>query len=107
MLPLCESVLKLMCPFQTCLNFQCVAASALLPNLTCNAQTTCSGRGVRWHSLVFLLQVLPNKPKSDFATGLFCRYVITKGTATVKTGGAHSTVTGRGEVAALTVALLR
>ncbi|KAM9336916.1 disintegrin and metalloproteinase domain-containing protein 9 [Symphorus nematophorus] len=31
---------------KTCLDFQCVNASALLPNLNCDAQTTCNGRGV-------------------------------------------------------------
>uniref|UniRef100_A0AAQ5Z857 ADAM metallopeptidase domain 9 n=1 Tax=Amphiprion ocellaris TaxID=80972 RepID=A0AAQ5Z857_AMPOC len=31
---------------KTCLDFQCVNASALLPNLDCEAQTTCNGRGV-------------------------------------------------------------
>ncbi|CAG5904884.1 unnamed protein product [Menidia menidia] len=31
---------------KTCLNFQCVNASALLPNLDCDGQTTCNGRGV-------------------------------------------------------------
>uniref|UniRef100_A0A3B4ETE9 Disintegrin and metalloproteinase domain-containing protein 9-like n=1 Tax=Pundamilia nyererei TaxID=303518 RepID=A0A3B4ETE9_9CICH len=31
---------------KTCVNFQCVNASALLPNLICDAKTTCNGRGV-------------------------------------------------------------
>ncbi|XP_069547369.1 disintegrin and metalloproteinase domain-containing protein 9 [Brachyistius frenatus] len=31
---------------KTCLDFQCVNASALLPNLDCDAQTTCNGRGL-------------------------------------------------------------
>ncbi|KAM4524139.1 disintegrin and metalloproteinase domain-containing protein 9 [Odontesthes bonariensis] len=31
---------------KTCLDFQCVNASALLPDLDCDAQTTCNGRGV-------------------------------------------------------------
>nr|XP_015818480.2 disintegrin and metalloproteinase domain-containing protein 9 [Nothobranchius furzeri] len=31
---------------KTCLDFQCVDASSLLPNLTCDAQSTCNGRGV-------------------------------------------------------------
>nr|XP_046234103.1 disintegrin and metalloproteinase domain-containing protein 9 [Scatophagus argus] len=31
---------------KTCLNFQCVNASFLLPNLDCDARTTCHGRGV-------------------------------------------------------------
>ncbi|XP_041829179.1 disintegrin and metalloproteinase domain-containing protein 9 [Melanotaenia boesemani] len=31
---------------KTCLDFQCVNASALLPNLDCHATTTCNGRGV-------------------------------------------------------------
>ncbi|XP_070783393.1 disintegrin and metalloproteinase domain-containing protein 9 [Enoplosus armatus] len=31
---------------KTCLDFQCVNASALLPRLDCDAQTTCNGRGV-------------------------------------------------------------
>uniref|UniRef100_A0A3Q0QTG9 ADAM metallopeptidase domain 9b n=1 Tax=Amphilophus citrinellus TaxID=61819 RepID=A0A3Q0QTG9_AMPCI len=30
---------------QTCLDFACVNASALLPNLTCKAETTCNNRG--------------------------------------------------------------
>nr|XP_019938468.1 PREDICTED: disintegrin and metalloproteinase domain-containing protein 9-like [Paralichthys olivaceus] len=31
---------------KTCLDFKCVNASALLPDLDCDAQTTCNGRGV-------------------------------------------------------------
>ncbi|KAG7256439.1 hypothetical protein CRUP_002868 [Coryphaenoides rupestris] len=31
---------------QTCLDFNCVNASALVPNLDCDAQTTCNGRGI-------------------------------------------------------------
>ncbi|XP_071319588.1 disintegrin and metalloproteinase domain-containing protein 9 isoform X2 [Trachinotus anak] len=31
---------------KACLDFKCVNASALLPNLDCDAQTTCNGRGV-------------------------------------------------------------
>uniref|UniRef100_A0A3Q4HAV8 ADAM metallopeptidase domain 9b n=1 Tax=Neolamprologus brichardi TaxID=32507 RepID=A0A3Q4HAV8_NEOBR len=31
---------------KTCVNFQCVNASALLPNLICDAKTTCNGQGV-------------------------------------------------------------
>ncbi|CAG13324.1 unnamed protein product, partial [Tetraodon nigroviridis] len=31
---------------KTCIDFQCVNASALLPNLNCDAQTTCHGHGV-------------------------------------------------------------
>ncbi|TNN03450.1 hypothetical protein fugu_000479 [Takifugu bimaculatus] len=31
---------------KTCIDFQCVNASALLPNLDCDAQTTCHGNGV-------------------------------------------------------------
>lgn len=31
---------------KTCLDFQCVNASAMLANLDCDAQTTCTGRGV-------------------------------------------------------------
>uniref|UniRef100_UPI0037E7FB42 disintegrin and metalloproteinase domain-containing protein 9 n=1 Tax=Semicossyphus pulcher TaxID=241346 RepID=UPI0037E7FB42 len=31
---------------KTCLDFQCVNASALLPNLNCDARTTCHGQGV-------------------------------------------------------------
>ncbi|XP_054625074.1 disintegrin and metalloproteinase domain-containing protein 9 isoform X2 [Dunckerocampus dactyliophorus] len=31
---------------KTCLDFKCVDASALLPNLDCDAQQTCNGRGV-------------------------------------------------------------
>ncbi|XP_039643439.1 disintegrin and metalloproteinase domain-containing protein 9 [Perca fluviatilis] len=31
---------------KTCIDFQCVNASNLLPNLTCGAQTTCNSRGV-------------------------------------------------------------
>lgn len=30
---------------KTCLDFQCVNASALLPDLVCNTNTTCNGRG--------------------------------------------------------------
>lgn len=37
--------------FQTCIDFKCVNASALLPNLDCHAETTCHGRGVRQHFL--------------------------------------------------------
>lgn len=45
---------------------------------------------------------------SDFPVVMFFfRYVMTKGTATVKTGGLRLIVTGQGEVAALTVVLLR
>ncbi|XP_040885558.1 disintegrin and metalloproteinase domain-containing protein 9 [Toxotes jaculatrix] len=31
---------------KTCLDFKCVNASVLLPNLDCHAETTCNGRGV-------------------------------------------------------------
>ncbi|XP_070708009.1 disintegrin and metalloproteinase domain-containing protein 9 [Pempheris klunzingeri] len=31
---------------KTCVDFQCVNASVLLPNLDCDAQTNCNGRGV-------------------------------------------------------------
>ncbi|XP_026207138.1 znMc_adamalysin_II_like and ADAM_CR domain-containing protein [Anabas testudineus] len=31
---------------KTCLNFNCVNASLLLPNLNCDAQATCNGRGI-------------------------------------------------------------
>ncbi|XP_043958719.1 disintegrin and metalloproteinase domain-containing protein 9 isoform X1 [Gambusia affinis] len=31
---------------KTCMDFKCVNASVLVPNLGCDAQTTCSGRGV-------------------------------------------------------------
>ncbi|XP_061563697.1 disintegrin and metalloproteinase domain-containing protein 9 [Cololabis saira] len=31
---------------KTCLDFKCVNASALLPNLDCDAKTTCNGRGL-------------------------------------------------------------
>ncbi|KAM8837490.1 disintegrin and metalloproteinase domain-containing protein 9 isoform 2-T2 [Spinachia spinachia] len=31
---------------KTCMNFECVNASALLPNLNCDAGTTCNGKGV-------------------------------------------------------------
>lgn len=31
---------------KTCLNFECVNASALLPNLDCEARTTCNSKGV-------------------------------------------------------------
>ncbi|KAM7381470.1 hypothetical protein PAMA_012353 [Pampus argenteus] len=31
---------------KTCLNFKCVNASALLPNLDCHAETTCNSRGI-------------------------------------------------------------
>ncbi|XP_067344084.1 disintegrin and metalloproteinase domain-containing protein 9 isoform X2 [Channa argus] len=31
---------------KVCIDFKCVNASALLPNLTCDAQATCNGRGV-------------------------------------------------------------
>ncbi|KPP66434.1 disintegrin and metalloproteinase domain-containing protein 9-like, partial [Scleropages formosus] len=33
-------------PAKTCINFQCVNATALAPNLTCNAQSTCNSNGV-------------------------------------------------------------
>lgn len=32
--------------FQTCIEFQCVNASALLPGLDCDAKTTCHSQGV-------------------------------------------------------------
>ena len=87
---------------QTCMDFKCVNASVLLPNLKCDAQTTCNGRGVSQHLLdLFFFTLLPaNNDMSDFAVNFFFRYVMTKGTATVETGGPRQTVTSQGVVAA-------
>lgn len=40
--------------FQTCIEFQCVNASALLPGLNCDAQNTCNNNGVGMVSLRLL-----------------------------------------------------
>ncbi|KAK0142131.1 Disintegrin and metalloproteinase domain-containing protein 9 [Merluccius polli] len=39
---------------KTCLDFKCVNASVLLPNLDCDAQTTCNGHGVSRRVLCFV-----------------------------------------------------
>lgn len=89
--------MSLLC--QTCIDFQCVNASALLPNLNCDAQTTCNGQGVRrkFPTIYF-------SANDDIACPLHYdpsfRYAITKGTATVRTGGPHLTVTSQGKAAA-------
>lgn len=42
-----EAIFIVVCLSQTCIDFQCVNASALLPDFNCDAQTTCHGNGVR------------------------------------------------------------
>lgn len=92
------------CFFQACLDFQCVNASALLPNLDCDANTTCNSQGVKLHFL-FSYRHLGHVRLSLF--NVYFRYVMIKGTATVKMAGPHLIVTSQGTVAAQTAVLLR